>query len=364
MKETETRMKVRKILSRPFTYLNDSVGTDSVKMAFLLGIQIVMLFLTKSYASLSVILSAALASVAANLAVFYLFDNFKISDSFQFLTSAVQGVITGMLIPENFPPLAVFFVTFFVMLISRHIFGGFARAWINSSALTVAVLWIVASRLFPSFLVTAELLQGRNPSQTMIENGLFQIYRYDSSVTEALNSTLLSLFKVSVPEGYISLFWDTKSAIPAFRFNLITLLSSVVLFSDDLVKGISSFSYLAVYLVLVRFLSPVLFGAFGIKGDVLLALLTGGTLFCAVFVLGWYGTVPSSIAGKIIYGSAAGISSFFISGAGTSPCGMVFTVLVVNIISVIICQFEMKHDRKRMEKYFERREAAENGADK
>ena len=98
-----------------------------------------------------------------------------------------------------------------------------------------------------------------------------------------------------------------------------------------------------------------------IKGDILLALLTGGTLFVSTFVIGWYGTNPLTIPGKIIYGVFAGFASFFISGCGTSPCGMVFTVITVNIVSVVIQQIEADYDKKRLEKVMAKREALENG---
>ncbi len=353
--------KFKRLLARPYTYISDSTGTASVKMLVLLSVQVLMLFASKSYASLAVLLASSVGSVLANLLCLYAHEGFEIEDHYQIHISVVQGLVTGMLVPETYPPLTVFFVTFFTMLVVKHFFGGYARAWVNPSACVVAILWIVGSRVFPLFDVNFDLLSSRNPSQILIENGVFPIFRYDAAVTEALNGTVFRLFKVSIPEGYVSLFWDSGSSIPAFRFNLLTLASSIVIFSDDLVKSISSAVYLFVYMALVRFLSPVFFGAVEVRGDILLALLTGGTIFCATFVLGWYGTTPSTVAGKTAVGFFAGIASFFISGAGTSPCGMVFTVIAVNIFSVVVQQFESRSDRKRMEKLMKEREKEYGG---
>ena len=131
------------------------------------------------------------------------------------------------------------------------------------------------------------------------------------------------------------------------------------MFSDELSKGLSSFAFLVVYTLLVRFVFPLMFGFPEVRGDVLLSLLTGGTLFCCTFVIGWYGTNPMTIGGKILYGSLAGLFALLVAGCGTSPSGMVFTVMIVNIISVFIQQFEMRYDRKRMERLMEKRMTSE-----
>ncbi len=351
--------KVKRILVRPYTYLTDSIGDDSVKMIFLLSLQILMLFFTRTYDSLFVILAAVMGSVCANLISIYVYDAFQLEDNFQIPISIIQGIVTGMFLPGDYPPFTVFFVTLFVMLFAKHLFGGFACAWVNPSICAVLVLWIIGSRIFPDFLVTHDLISSRNPSQFMIENGVFPIYRLDPVITETLNNTVFGLFKVSIPEGYVSLLWDTGSSIPAFRFNLISMLSSIVIFSDELSKGLSSLAFLVMYALLVRFAFPLMFGFSDVKGDVLLSLLTGGTLFCCTFVIGWYGTNPMTIGGKVIYGSLAGIFALLVAGCGTSPSGMIFTVMIVNILSVFIQQFEVRYDRKRMERLMEKRMAAE-----
>ena len=72
----------------------------------------------------------------------------------------------------------------------------------------------------------------------------------------------------------------------------------------------------------------------------LLALMTGGTLFTSVFVLDWYGTIPCSIKGRILYGVFGGTAAFFIAGAGSSSAGMIFAVVLTNIFSVFVQKWE------------------------
>ena len=342
-----SEQKKRKILIRPFIYINHSIGWNAIKIAILLGIQLILLACTKSWSALLVIFASTIGAFCAET-ISNKITKYHIQDHYSTIISIDQGLIAGMLIPQTFSPIAVFFLTVCVMLVMKHFFGGFSYAWANPSIFSVIVLWIVGYALFPSFGVTTDILAMRNPSQFLIENGFFPIYKFDSSLTEVLNNSVFSIFKVSIPEGYMSIFWDTQSIIPAFRFNFATLISSLFLFSDNFVKTIIPGCFLFVYMLLVRFVSPFFFNGVMFQGDMLLALLTSGTLFCAVFLIPWYGTVPITIWGKIIYGSLSGVIAFFMTGCGTSPCGTVATVLIANIISIIIQQYENRTDRLRV----------------
>lgn len=342
----------RKVLVRPFKYMTDSVAAEATKTTVLLMVQVVLLFISKSYASLAIVFASVAGSLGADFFSHKLFHN-EDNDEYSFIVSVAHGMITGLLVPSTYSPVTVLAATFFTMLVVKHFFGGFSYAWVNPAVFSVVVLWIIGARLFPSYLVNMDILSARNPSQLLIESGAIPQYAFDGEITDALNSSVFSIFKVSIPNGYVSLFWDNQSVIPAFRFNFATLVSSAVLFGSNLVKCVIPGIFLAVYLVLVRFVSPVICNGVAFQGDMLLALLTGGTIFFAVFVLSWYGTVPISITGKIIYGAAAGICAFLLAGPGTSPSGLIFTVLVSNIFSIIIQQWENRRDRISLRKKLE-----------
>jgi electron transport complex protein RnfD len=138
------------------------------------------------------------------------------------------------------------------------------------------------------------------------------------------------------------MFWDTQSVIPAFRFNLLTLFSSMFLISVGIINWIVPTAFLAVYGILVRLFSQTLFTGIVGQGDLLLALLTSGTLFTAFFIVDFYGTTPITNLGKLLYGIVVGIIAFFITGCGTSPIGSMFTVLFANVVSPIIQLLEDK----------------------
>ena len=307
----EKKLKSGRISVKPFVYNIPSISSVSIRFIILLAIQVIMLFITKSYSALLLVGSTLIGAIAAA------FVN---------------------------PPTTAFIISFATIVIGRSIMFKGINNWLNISSVAVIIAWYIGRKYFPGFSVTAENLSLRNTSIYLIENGSFPIYSFDSTITSFLNKYIFYFFKVTVPEGYVSLMWDTHSIIPAFRFNLITIISSIIIFSDNAFSLIIPSLFLIVYGLLVRLFVPFLFGGYFNQGDIILAMLTSGILFCSVFLIQWYGTIPVTTGGKVILGILSGISAFAIIGSGTSPIGMAYNVIITNIISMIIRIFEEKHN--------------------
>ena len=236
------------------------------------------------------------------------------------------------------------------MLCAKYAFGAYTNSWINPVAITVAVAYFLNMSVFPAFLLTSSDLQSRNSALVLIQNGTVPLSSVDSSVTAFLNKTVFKIAGINIPEGYISFFLDTHSIIPAFRFNFLTLISSIILISLDMVDALIPSFFILVYSLLVKFLGPVFYHGINGQGDIILALLTSGTLFSTLFVLQYFGTTPITIWGKILYGILAGIIGFLIMGFGTSSSGYIFTVLIMNIISPVIQVFESRQTKNKIER--------------
>lgn len=323
-------------LIKPYIYFRPSISAVSIRILILLSIQVVLLVFSKSYSALFLILSSVLGAACA-AALNYLFNKEPL---FNIMNIITQGLLIGLMVPENYPVVTIFFISFLSLFISRTIFFRSVNSWINIPAIAVIIAWFIGRKYFPEFLITSELIPLRNSSVYLLQSGAFKIFEFDTSITNFLNSYVFKIFGITIPEGFISMFWDTHSVIPAFRFNFITIISSIVLFSDNAFSGIIPSLFLIIYGVLVRLFAPFIFGGAFNQGDVILAMLTSGTLFCATFLIQWYGTVPISTFGKILLGVFSGIMAFVIIGCGTSPVGMVFTILITNIINLIIRSFE------------------------
>lgn len=341
----KNRLKDKKLISgvisvKPFVYNIPSISSVSIRFLIILSIQIIILALTQSYNALIVILASLLGAIGAAIVNYFVYKE----PLFNAMNIIIQGLFIGLLIPETFPPSTIFIISFATITISRCIVFKSINSWLNITAVAVIIAWHIGRQYFPDFAVTSSILSLKNSSVYLIENGTFPVYSYDSLITSFMNKHIFELFKASVPDGFVSLLWDSHSIIPAFRFNIITILSSIFIFSDNAFSLIIPTVFLFVYALLVRIFVPFLFGGYLNQGDILLALLTSGILFCTAFLLQSYGTSPITVGGKVCLGILSGIVAFAIIGCGTSPVGMAYTILISNIISMIIRVFEEKQN--------------------
>lgn len=346
MKEKSIEYKIKTTGSavRPFIYERPSVSNVCIKILVLLFIQIVLLLVYKSYQALSVVLVTLMGALCA-AALNYLMSK---DEPYHSLTTIIQGICIGLFLPETYPVIPAFFISLCCLFISRTFIFKSINSWINITAVAVIIAWFIGRNCFPDFLITSDLIPMKNASLYLIQNGTFPMFDFDSSITSFLNNNVFKYFKATIPEGYVSMFWDTQSVIPAFRFNLITIISSIVLFSDNSFSGLIPVTFIIVFAILVRLFTPFVFGGPFNQGDVLLAFLTSGTLFTVVFMIQWYGTTPLSIIGKIIFGIIAGFVAFVTSGCGTAPIGMMYTVLICNICSLMIRVLEEINNKAKV----------------
>ena len=332
-------MKINtKLRFSPFIHVAPSLPCTIVVLIIAILPQLILLGIYKDFKSLIVIATAVFASVSAEIVDSFVQKKITVG----FVSAVLEGLIIGMFLPEVYPPVLVFFVVAFSLFVVKYCFGGLASSWANPAACTIIIAWFAGSLFFPDFLLSAEMLESGNPASFLFSSNTIPLNEKSNIVSNFLNSHILSHFGFVLPEGYTTLFWDNHSLIPAFRFNLLTLIASIFLASLSMIDMLIPVCYFTVYAVLVRIFSLQPFTGITGQGDILLALLTSGTLFCGFFMLSWYGTTPMSVPGKIIYGILAGFFAFVTSGAGTSPTGAVFTVLLVNTVSPIIQLFEDK----------------------
>lgn len=334
------KTKNQQMSVKPFVYNRPSISKVCIRFIILLSLQFIMLLITKSYSAVFLILASVMGALGAALINQFIYKE----QPYQIMSIIIQGMFIGLLLPESYPLVTVFFISFTTLLIARCIIFKSINSWINVSVVAVIIAWIIGKVYFPSFIITSDLVPLRNSSVYLIQNGDFPIYGFDSSITLFLNAKIFSHFQVQVPDGFISLLVDSKSVIPAFRFNLLTILSSIIIFSDNSFSGIIPTLFLVIYGLLIRLFAPFMFGGMLNQGDILLAFLSSGTLFCVVFLIQWFGTIPISISGKILLGILSGIYAFCIIGCGTSPIGMVYTVLITNITSLFIRIIEEKNN--------------------
>ncbi len=339
------RHSFNEITLTPYSYITPSLASTSKGLLILLLPQIFMLFVTKSYSAVFVVLASTLASLSSEAITLI---NQKPSSTSWFLAT-VQGILIGMLLPETYPVLAVFVISFIALMLVKYASGGFSSSWANPVAAAVATAYFMNAAFFPAYQVSTIELQTRNAALNLIQNGTIPLISADTEITAFFNRTVFKLFGIAVPEGYVSLFWDNGAIIPAFRFNLITIISSIILISLDMMDYLIPAIFITIYALLIRFVSPFFVGGIPMQGDIMLALLTSGTLFGTLYLLQWYGTTPVTTFGKVIYAIIAGITAFFVIGFGTSPVGYVYMVLLMDLFSPLIQVIESRKAKHHIE---------------
>ena len=346
MKTKTDYLQNKRVSLKPYIYEKPSISAVSIKILILLLLQIALLILTKSFNAIIVISCTTIGALFASLIHYLVIKRNK----FLSLTSLIQGITIGMLLPQNYPPVTALLISFVTLLIFKYVFENSDNFWINIVGVSVMIAYFIGKTYFPDFLITRDLFTAKNPSVMLINEGVFPIYDFDISFTGYLNANLLNYFKVSLPQGIISMLWDTQSVIPAFRFNLLSIIASIVLFADGSFSLLIPSIFLFVYALFVRLFFPFVSGGEFNQGDIVLALLTSGTLFIAVFLIQWFGTHPMTVIGKIIYATMAGLYAFITVGGGTSPVGMIYVIIVCNIINLLIRLIEEKRMDNLMRK--------------
>lgn len=323
----------------PFILTRPSVRKMTLVIACTLIPQLCLLAYASDYGALLTVAATVVGAAIAELA-YSIPTEKRVSFDHDAL---LAGLLAGLLLPSTLNPLIATVVSFVGVLVARKLFGGTGSFWMNPVALTVAIAYVGNAALFPAQSVTPEGIRTVGDAFGAMKLENFAQIASDQSLTGTANSGLLRLFGIKLPEGYVTLFWDAPSAIPAFRYNAITLAASIVLIAMNVIDWIVPLAYLATYGLSVYFLSlaPIIGSAR--SGDALFAFLTGGTLFVAFYLLPEYSTNPRTRVGKAILGTIAGLVAFLVAGPGGSPVGGAFTVIVANATSPVIEYLENRY---------------------
>ena len=335
------------LMTAPFVYTRLPVLGMNIAVLSLLGIQILILAITADFYALLNITAAVMSVLCVENLLRYLASS-KLSLS---LEMVISGLLIGFFMPTGIGFVFVFILSAFSVFIVKTVFGGTGRNWLNPVAFAVCAAYISRPEAFPPLISDFSLLREKGSIFALMEaNGLLKL-KTDFTVTSALNSLLLHGVGVTLPEGYISLFLNSTSSIPAFRYNIVTLMSSIILFSIRVADYILPAFFLTTYAILVWVFGMVPVSNIYFTGDILSAVLTGGVLFAAFFVMTEPASSPKTKYGKAMSGFFTGLFAFFICAHGASPAGIFFAIILSNVISPLIEKLEVKIQAKKRSRY-------------
>lgn len=224
------------------------------------------------------------------------------------LSAAVSGVLLALVIPPSMPLWMTALGAIFAVVVAKEFFGGLGANVFNPA---------LTGRAFLLMSFPAAMTSWHNPQ-----------HGFALSLTDATSSaTLLGMMQENTA-GLTGPYWETiKNLFFGFRAGctgetsimliLIAFLYLIITKTIDIRAPLS--------MIITAFIA-----AFALGLDPLIAILSGGLMFGAVYMTTDYVTAPLTPPGKIIFGAGAGLITILIRKWGTYPEGASYAILIMN----------------------------------
>jgi len=246
------------------------------------------------------------------------------------LSAAVTGLLLALVLPPGTPLWITALGAIFAIVVAKEFFGGLGanvfnpaligRAFILLSFPVAATTWAVPRAFFVPDAVSAASSADALSSATPLA-----IMKMGGSITDV--GIDLASRGLAAGSDYCSTIW---SFFFGFRGGCIGE-SSIILI-------LIGFMYLLLTKTIdwrapVSMVFSVLFFSLVFGRDPLFAILAGGALFGAVFMVTDYVTAPLTARGKLIFGFCAGLITVLIRQWGNYPEGVTYGILIMNAVT-------------------------------
>ena len=223
-------------------------------------------------------------------------------------SAVITGVILSFALPANFPLWMAILGCFAAIVVAKQLFGGTGNNFLNPAAAGIVFLQVSFSEQMNSypFPLLAASLDGQpasSPLQIWVEGRADAIPSY-----------------VEMFLGFVSGGLGEVSA-------LALLIGAVFLWYKKVLSPIASLAFIGTVAILAWLLPGQ---------DPLFHVLSGGTLFGAIFMCGDPVTSPKNRWGKLIFGIGCGFLTMLIRLSAAPMEGVAFAILFMNIITPYI----------------------------
>lgn len=243
----------------------------------------------------------------------------------------VTAIILVLMVPINMTFYAMGVGTVFAILIGKLLFGGFGHNIFNPAAVgRTVILTAFAGR------VAADLTTSATPIASIAQRGWLIT---DAVATEAFLESFGGLFNLFV--GWYPGALGETSAL------LLLVVGAILAFRKVLDWRIPVF-YLGTIFVLAWVIALV--HGVGIWYPTY-HVIAGGAVFGAVFMLTDPVTNPTSASGRIIFAVGAAIITVLIRVQANLPGGVVYSILLMNILTPTIERFTDGWQYEKEKKY-------------
>jgi len=220
------------------------------------------------------------------------------------LSAGVTGLLLALVIPPSLPLWMTALGALFAIIVAKEFFGGLGANVFNPALAGRAFLLMS----FPSAMTTWHIPQERFPL----------------ALTDATSgASYLGALKTGAgpaPNLLKEMFFGYQSGSAGETSALLILAAFIYLVATRTIDWRAPVS-----MILTAFAA-----AFFLGFDPLLAVLSGGLLFGAVYMTTDYVTSPLFPWGKVIFGAGAGLITVLIRKFGTYPEGVCYSILIMN----------------------------------
>ncbi len=234
--------------------------------------------------------------------------------------AALIGLLFAMLLPATSPWWLIITGTFVAVVIGKHIFGGIGGNPFNPVLIGLAIL-MVSWKDFFDF------------DQALLNYDLGFAMVYPLAAVKHLGTPGIEAFSTG------GLLLGQQSGGIGATFGLGLILGGIYLIVRGFIRWEISISFLAgifITALLFSLNNPTLYAG------PLFHLFTGYTLIGAFFLASEDSSSPVNFIPMLIYGAGAGIMTMLVRNIGSYVDGVVFAILLMNLINPIVDKIRPK----------------------
>jgi electron transport complex protein RnfD len=223
------------------------------------------------------------------------------------LSAGVSGLLIALIIPPSLPLWMTALGALFAVIVAKEFFGGLGANVFNPA---------IAGRAFLLMSFPAAMTTWHPPQEG------FTLALTDATSGASFLGTLKTGGEISAPYRNMvkEMFLGYQAGSAGETSSLLILAAFLFLLITKTIDWRAPAA-----MVLTAFTAAFLLGY-----DPLLAVLSGGLLFGAVYMTTDYVTSPLFPLGKIIFGAGAGIITILIRKYGSYPEGVCYSILIMN----------------------------------
>jgi electron transport complex protein RnfD len=285
------------------------------------------------YALLNLVVSV----VFAELSEFIFCKASKKAPTNSDLSAAITGILLAMVIPPTTPLWMTALGAIFAIIVVKEFFGGLGANVFNPALAGRAFLLMSFPAAITTWAKPGSFMAGISTDAVTAATILPSLNgRAETAISpDAISAASMHFFtktgsETALSQGYSSygdllrdLFFGNVNGSTGETSAMLIITAFVYLVLSKTIDWRSPVS-----MVVTVFIMSVLLGK-----DPLLAILSGGLLFGAVYMTTDYVTGPVTAMGKVIFGIGCGIIVALIRSFGSYPEGVCYSILIMNMVT-------------------------------